>query len=72
MRIYPSGEQYAGIGNNTTVVSGDSPKNVVEVWYVSSETKPTTGIANGSVAIEIDTSKVFLFNETSGAWVEVQ
>lgn len=37
----------------------------------SGDSKPTTGIVNGSTCIEVDTGKVYLFNEATSAWVEV-
>lgn len=44
--------------------------NVCTIFGTSSETKPTTGIAFGSVFIEVDTGKAFLFNESTYEWVE--
>ena len=39
---------------------------------LSTDTKPTTDttMANGSVLIEIDTSKIYFYNEASSAWLE--
>lgn len=37
---------------------------------LSTDDKPTVGVGTGSVFIEVDTGKVFLFNEASGSWVE--
>lgn len=45
-------------------------KNRVEGECLSTDTKPTT-YANGSILIEIDTGKVFMFNETGSEWVEM-
>lgn len=42
----------------------------VTIYGTSSETKPTTGIITGSVFVEVDTGKAYLFNETTSAWVE--
>lgn len=42
----------------------------VTIYGTSSETKPTTGIITGSAFVEVDTGKVYLFNETTSAWVE--
>lgn len=39
-------------------------------FCLSSDTKPTSGIANGSVLTEMDTSKVYTFNEAGGEWLE--
>lgn len=50
-------------------------KDGVEISYIeascdSSETKPTEGIADGSIVTESDTGNVFFFNEDSSTWVE--
>lgn len=37
---------------------------------VALDTKPTSGIANGSMCIEIDTGKIYAFDEESGDWIE--
>ena len=52
---------------NTAYADG---KKQVEIFGTSSENKPTTGIAFGSVFIEVDTGKAFLFNESTSLWVE--
>jgi hypothetical protein len=41
-----------------------------ELSLTSSDEKPTQGIATGSICIEVDTGKVFFFNEATGTWVE--
>lgn len=41
-----------------------------EGFCLSSDTKPITDIANGSILVEIDTGKVFFFNEAGAVWVE--
>ena len=46
-------------------------KNRVEGECLSTDTKPTTDIANGSIRIEMDTGDIYMFNETAGAWVKV-
>lgn len=43
--------------------------SVVELAGPSSESKPTTGIANGSLFLETDTGKIFIFDEDDG-WSE--
>lgn len=35
----------------------------------STDTKPTTGIATGSIMVEVDTGDVFFFDET-GDWTK--
>ena len=37
---------------------------------LSTDTKPTSGVANGSVLIEMDTGKVYLFDEAGTQWRE--
>jgi hypothetical protein len=44
--------------------------SVCTIFGTSSESKPTSGLAMGSVFIEVDTGKAFLFNESTSAWVE--
>ena len=47
-------------------------KKYVELFGLSTDSKPTTGIITGSTFVEVDTAKVYLFNESSSTWVEVQ
>ena len=50
------------------VPSGEAQAKLVEATVLSSDAKPTEGILQGSLIIEVDTGKVFLFSGT--AWVE--
>ena len=52
-----------------TFISND--KILVESVCLSTDTKPTTGIANGSLVLEMDTGKIFAFNETASTWIEL-
>ena len=45
---------------------------MVEIFCNSTDTKPTEGLTNGSTCVEVDTGKLFLFDEKDGDWVEVQ
>ena len=45
-------------------------KKYVELFGLSTDSKPTTGIVTGSVFVEVNTGKCFLFNEDASAWVE--
>ena len=56
-----------------TVLEGYPAGNgrYVEMVGLSGDTKPTENISNGSVFMEINTGKAFLFNEEGSAWVEV-
>jgi len=49
----------------TTDASGNI-LHIVELAGNSSESKPTTGIANGSMYLETDTRKVYLYDEDDG------
>lgn len=46
-------------------------KTVCEIACLSTDTKPTEGIENGSLVLEMDTGKIYAFNETASTWVEV-
>jgi len=36
----------------------------------SLDTKPTDGVGTGSIFVEVDTGKVFFYNEAGNTWVE--
>ncbi len=44
--------------------------NYAEVYGLSTDTKPTSGFCSGSRLTEVDTGKVYLYDETSGAWLQ--
>lgn len=37
---------------------------------LSTDTKPTTDVRNGSVFVEMDTKKIYLFDEQNKLWIE--
>ena len=45
-------------------------KHLIEAYGLSTDTKPTEKILQGSIFIEIDTSNVYWFNEASNTWVK--
>lgn len=51
-----------------TVVTND---RCYEFHGLSTDTKPTEYVGNGSVFLEMDTSKVFCFDEESKVWLEL-
>ena len=57
------------ITNETTYPAN---KRYIEAFGLSTVSKPTTGVITGSVFVEVDTGKAYLFNEASSTWVEVQ
>lgn len=44
--------------------------NYIEGSCLSADTKPTTGIANGSKLMEMDTSKIYMFDAENAEWRE--
>lgn len=53
-------------------ISRDSNGDYVsyqEIAGDSSETKPTTGIATGSIFVEADTGTVYMYSEGEADWV---
>lgn len=49
-------------------VRGEQEK---EYRGLSTDTKPTEGIVNGSIFIEIDTGKIYMFDEENEQWTEL-
>lgn len=41
-----------------------------EFYGLSTDTKPTENLANGSVFIEMDTSDVYFFDEENTVWLK--
>lgn len=48
---------------------GDRSLNKASVC-LSTDTKPTSGVGNGDLMIEMDTGKVYFFNQDAGEWIE--
>lgn len=56
-----------------TLLNEDASGN--RLWYVeghclSTDSKPTQHIANGSCMIEMDTGKVYFYDQAGGTWRE--
>lgn len=45
-------------------------KKYIEAAALSTDSKPTADLVTGSVLVTVDNGKCYLFNETSGSWVE--
>lgn len=56
---------------NLSAIYYGQDKVLIEAACLHADTKPTTGIANGSLCLEMDTGKIYAFNETASTWVEV-
>ena len=57
-------------GTQYTVLDHDIKSLHPEYYGLSTDTKPTTGVENASVFYEMDTQKVFMFDEDSASWLE--
>ena len=56
--------------NKKAKYNGDN-KVLIDAACLKTDSKPTTGIANGSKCIEMDTGKTFMFNEEDSEWEEL-
>ena len=54
----------------TKEIAFSEDKKLIEAFGLSTDTKPTSNLVTGSVFVEVDTSKAFLFNEANSTWVE--
>ena len=57
---------------NTKSMYYGNDRILIEAACLSTDNKPTTGIANGSLCFEMNTGKKYMFDEESGEWVEFQ
>lgn len=44
---------------------------IAELYGLSTDSKPTQEVPNGSAFVEIDTGKVFFFNSVSHMWIDI-
>ena len=56
---------------NAYVKDGEVSRKVFEGFCLSTDTKPTDGVWNGSILIEMDTKKVCVFDEDNTTWREL-
>lgn len=54
----------------TKLINVINGKELVEAACLSTDDK-YGNVANGSICIEMDTGKIFMFNEAGSAWVEL-
>ena len=47
------------------------PNLASEFVGLSTDTKPTEGVANGSTFVEMDTSTLYAFDEEGQDWIEI-
>ena len=53
---------------DTNYAKGPGKKTFVEVYCLSTDEKPIDGIMNGSACIEMDTGKIYFFDELAKIW----
>lgn len=56
---------------NEIIIDIENNKRIANLFGTSDDTKPTTGFANGATFLEVDTGKIYLFNEDASEWVEL-
>lgn len=54
-----------------TSASGSGVVTIYDIRCKSTDDKPTEGITNGSTCMEVDSGKVFVFDEDAGTWNEL-
>lgn len=52
-------------------ITEEGEKKGVELRGLSTDPKPTEGIENGSIFIEIDTGKFFMYDGENQLWKEI-
>lgn len=50
---------------------GYGEKSYIEAAGLSTDTKPTENIITGSLFLEVDTGKVYAFDEVGGTWNQI-
>lgn len=46
-------------------------KTMMQIACNSTDDKPTTGVATGSLCLEVDTGKMYAFSEKTSTWTEI-
>ena len=57
--------------NEINVNADGAEKSLAQIACLSTDTKPTSGLATGSIALEVDTGDVYAFDEVSGDWTKI-
>lgn len=61
-----------GESNVRTFTKESNFKQVYQYACLSTDSKPTTDISNGSTCFVMDSGKTYIFDEENGEWVEVE
>ena len=58
--------------DGTVQVNDNNVALLNQTYYgLSTDSKPTTGVGNGSCFVEMNTNKVYFFNAAAGTWISV-
>lgn len=55
---------------NVRYNSQDQAVQAIVYYGLSTDAKPASGVGNGSCFIEMDTSKIYFYDETGSLWLE--
>lgn len=53
------------------VAGANGTKNLIEIACLHDDTKPTTNIVTGSLALEVDTGDIYAYDESTTAWNKI-
>lgn len=51
--------------------NGYGDKHYIEAAGLSTDNKPTAGLVTGSLFLEVDSGKLYAFDETTDTWNEI-
>lgn len=55
--------------NGSAIVPSEGYRRQATIYGLSKDTKPTENVKNADIFYEMDTKKVFLFNQESKTWL---
>lgn len=56
---------------NMTLIDAENNLYIANLFGTSSDSKPTTGYANGTLFLEVDTGILYAFCESDGLWTQL-
>lgn len=57
--------------NEIYEIKNGVPKYLIDIACLSTDTKPSTNIVTGSLALEVNTGDIYAFDEVSGNWTKI-
>lgn len=57
--------------NEINVNADGVAKSLAQIACLSTDTKPTSGLATGSIALEVNTGDMYAYDEESGDWTKI-